>query len=160
MKRSRWIAPVTFGIALAAVLATTNTPAVADTAALQLPPEHREPALTKMKLQADKRFGFAPMTVNLSGMIETRDGNLLPVSGGQDIRLVVESPYLHVQSSVPVSTLVSDVHYEVTTTGPAEPAMFKRELEIRKPGRYIFRVHVLNPDGSVLSSNEVTVKAL
>lgn len=160
MKRTHRItaAMAVITVAAAAVLVTTNL--VADTAAAYLPPDQQGPDLNRMKLQADKRFGFAPMTVNLSGMIETKSGDLLPVMGGQDIRLVVESPFLNVQSSVPVSNLVSDIHYEATSAGPDAPSPFRRALEIRKPGKYIFRVHVLNPDGTVLSSNEVMVRAL
>jgi len=160
MKSNHRITAALAVVTFAAVLALVNTNVVADTAAAYLPPEQPGPDLAKMQLQADKRFGFAPMTVNLSGMIATKDGNLVPVQGGQDIRLVVESPFLNVQTGVPVSNLVSDLHYEATSAGPEEPSAFRRVLEIRKPGKYIFRVHVLNPDGTVLSSNEVMVRAL
>jgi len=157
MKLRRGVLAALIVIACAAI---PSNGTFADTAATYLPPVEGGPDVTRMKLQADRGFGFAPMTVNLSGMLETREGDLKPISGWQDIRLVVESPFLHVQSGVPVSNVVSDLHYEATMAGPAEPSAFKRALEIRKPGRYIFRVHVINPDGTVLSSNEVTIRAM
>lgn len=134
--------------------------ALADTAALYLPPEDSVAANSQVRLSADKQFGFAPMTVNLSGMLQKDNGDLVPVDGGHQIRVIVESPFLRVQNSGGVSSLVSDIHYEALTAGPAIPAAFRRALEIRRPGNYSFRVQVIAPDGQVLRSNEVNVKAL
>jgi hypothetical protein len=149
-------------VALAALAGAMlfSSPVVADAAATYVPPEAPIEKLERVKLMADKRFGFAPMTVRLSGMVETSGGNLVPVEGGQDIRLVVASPFLNVQQGVPVTTFATDTQYEAITTGPAEAQPFHRVLQLRKTGKYVFRVQILNPNGSVLSSNEVTVTAL
>jgi len=134
--------------------------ALADMAATYLPPEGDDGHLVKIRLTADRQFGFVPMQVNLSGMAQTQDGDLLPISGGQRIRLVVESPKLTVQSSLTVTRFMPDMHYEAFSPGPAVPAAFVRAIEIRRPGTYTFRVQVVAPDGAVLSSNDVSVRAL
>ncbi len=135
--------------------------ALADMALVSLPREvaaFAEPV--RVKLAADRMYGFAPMMVNLSGMVQTKGGDLIPVNGGQQVRVVVESPLLVAQSSGIVTQIVSGLHYEAVSDGPVTPSVFRRAFEIRRPGRYTFRVQVISPDGQILSSNEVDVKAL
>jgi len=134
--------------------------AVADSAALYLPPDEATSAQNQVKLSADRLFGFAPMTVNLSGMLEEKDGNLVPMNGGQQIRVIVESPFLRVMSSNNSSSVLSGLHFESTDAGPVVPSAFHRALEIRRPGTYLFRVQVIAPNGEVVNSNEVSVRAL
>jgi hypothetical protein len=134
--------------------------ALADTASLSLPPEETISSMHQVRLVSDKQFGFAPMTVNLSGMLQGDNGDLAPMNGGQQIRVVVESPFMRVQSSTGISPLVSDIHYEAFSAGPATPSPFRRAFEIRRPGTYSFRVQVITPGGEVLSSNEVSVRVM
>jgi hypothetical protein len=132
----------------------------ADTAALYLPPDEAPGIHGQVMLAADRSFGFAPMLVSLSGMLRQQNGNLLPMNGGQQIRVIVESPFLRVQNSSSVSPLMSALHYEAVSPGPSTPSAFRRVLEIRRPGTYSFRVQVVAPDGQVLNSNEVNVRVL
>ena len=134
--------------------------AMADTAALYIPPEETIVAPSQVKLTADRLYGFAPMIVNLSGMVQTHNGDLVPMNGGQQIRIVVESPFLRVHSGTSVSSVMNGRHYESLSAGPGMPAAFHRALEIRRAGTYLFRVQVIAPDGEVLNSNEVSVKVL
>jgi hypothetical protein len=143
-----------FGFAL------LGTAARADTAAMYLPPEDAGARQVQVQLVADRMFGFAPMTVNLSGMVRTDDGDLVPMNAGQKVRVVVESPLVRVQSGMNVDNLMFDLHYESFSAGPATPSPFKRAIEIRRPGNYTFRVQVIDPDGKILSSNDVSVRAL
>jgi hypothetical protein len=153
----RWGIVAVFGMV---ALALASQGAVADTAARYLPPDKDIDPAKKVRLVADKRHGFAPMTVSLSGMIETKAGSLIPMNGGQTLRLVIEEPFLSVQSSVTLSGRYSDLHYESSMYGPKRPMPFHREIQLRKPGRYMFRLEVTGADGRLLSSNEVSVKAL
>jgi len=141
-------------------LAIMTSGAIADTAALYLPDQDKTDPGVRVKLSADRMFGFVPMTVNLSGMVQTREGDLMPVNGGQTIRVVVESPLLQVQSSENVTAIANDMHYEAVTPGPVSPSAFRRLMEIRRPGHYKFRVQVIAPDGEVIGSNEISVRAL
>lgn len=118
----------------------------------------REPA--QVSLTADRLVGFVPMKLNLSGTVLTRTGDLLPVSSEQKIRVVVESARVRVHNSMTITNMMPDYHYETSAPGPAKPGAFRRAIEIRRPGTYTFRVQVIASDGSVLSSNDVSVKAL
>jgi len=148
------------GVLGAVGLSLVAAGAFADTAALYLPPDEPLGVHSQVMLAADRVFGFAPMMVNLSGMLRQPNGNLLPMNGGQQIRVIVESPFLRVQNSSSVSPLVSAFHYEAVSPGPASPTAFRRMLEIKRPGTYSFRVQVLAPGGQVLNSNEVSVRVL
>jgi hypothetical protein len=158
MTMGRRVAAAVVGLLGIALLAS---PAPADTAAVYLPQgEDLGGRPTDVLLAADRLFGFVPMRVNLSGMVKTEAGDLIPVHAGQKIRLVVESPMLRVRNGDTVTSLVSEMHYEAVTPGPASPTAFRRAIEIRRPGHYLVRVQVIAPDGDVLSSNEVSVRAL
>jgi len=154
--KRRWIAAL-LGL-LGGVFVVTG--ARADIASFTEPPSGEGVSARHVILRADRIFGFAPMMVRLSGMLQEPDGNLFPMRAGQRIRVVVESPFLRVQSSGNFLPLVSDTHYEALSLGPDEPAAFQRSMEIRRPGTYSFRVQVLSPDGEVLNSNEVSVRIL
>lgn len=141
--------------------ALLSSAVLAGAAATYVPPREEEDWTAKtVRLVADKRHGFVPMTVNLTGMMEGEEGALKPLEAGRTVRLVVEAPFLQVQNSQKASNYYSDLHYAVESAGPAKPSAFFRELELRKPGSYRFRIQVMDPDGKVLSSNEVNVKAL
>lgn len=158
MKSARFLAIAILGFV---GIALTTTSALAGAAAGYIPPtdDTHEQART-MFLMADKMHGFAPMSVRLSGMMRTDEGNLIPLDGGQTIRLVVVSPFLSVQHSKGEPRIFADVRYEAITEGPKEPSAFKRVVELRKPGRYVFHVQVVDDDGTIVSSNRVSVKAL
>ncbi|MBI3450343.1 MAG: hypothetical protein HY049_15690 [Acidobacteria bacterium] len=154
--KRRWIAAL-LGL-LGGVCFATGVRA--DIASFTEPPQAERITARHVMLRADRIFGFAPMTIRLSGMLQEPDGNLSPMKGGQRVRIVVESPFLRVQSSGNFLPLVSDTHYEALSVGPDEPTAFQRSMEIRKPGTYSFRVQVLSTNGEVLNSNEVSVKVL
>jgi len=154
MRKGRKVAGAVVGVVGILLLVTA---ARADTAAYDLTPDSRD---VQLRLAADRMFGFAPMKVNLSGMVQMENGDLRPVDAGQIVRLIVDSPLLSVQqpASARVS-LVPDLHYESETPGPREPSALYKSIEIRTPGRYMFRVQIVSPDGTVLSSNQVDVRA-
>lgn len=158
MKPVRFLAVAILGFV---GIALTTTSALAGAAAGYIPPtDDTDEQVRMMFLMADKRHGFAPMSVRLSGMMRTDNGNLVPLDGGQTIRLVVVSPFLSVQHSKGEPHIFADVRYEAITDGPEEPSAFKRVVELRKPGRYVFHVQVVDVDGRIVSSNRVSVKAL
>ncbi len=132
----------------------------ADTAAYYEPPAADVEPPSRAKLVADRQFGFAPMTVTLAGMLESPAGALLPIDNEQDVVLVVESPFLQISNSSGSRNIGTDFHYEATASGPVHPAVFLRSIELRRPGRYIFRIQVIDQAGQVLESNEVTIKAM
>ncbi len=134
--------------------------ASADTAAYYEPPPADVAAPSRAKLVADRQFGFAPMTVTLAGMLESSAGALLPIDNDLDVVLVVESPFIHLSNSSGSRYIGTDFHYESTTSGPADQAVFIRAIELRRPGRYVFRIQVVDRAGQVLESNEVTIKAM
>jgi hypothetical protein len=154
MSKGQRIAVAAVGVVGLLLIATV---AMADTAAYDPKAELKD---VRVMLAADRIFGFAPMTVNLSGMVKTEDGDLRPVGGGEVVRVVVESPLLRVQNGLDsFVSLVPDMHYESQSLGPVEPSALRKTIEIRSPGRYTFRVQVVAADGGVLSSNEVDVRA-
>jgi hypothetical protein len=114
----------------------------------------------QVSLTADRTVGFVPMKLNLSGTVQTKAGDLLPVSSEQRIRVVVESARVRVHNSMTITNMMPDYHYETSAPGPTSPGAFRRAVEIRRPGTYTFRVQVIAADGSVLSSNDVSVKVL
>jgi hypothetical protein len=146
------------GILGLAVLASTSL--LADTAVAFVPPEESAFEAANVKLMADRQFGFAPLKIHLSGMLQSREGDLFPLDGEQRVRLVVESPFLHVQNSSGESWVGTDFRLESTSSGPEQPNAFTRFIELKRPGRYVFRLTVLDTDGRVVQSDEVTVKAL
>ena len=145
-------------LGLLALAAVTLLPA--DTAAYYEPPPDAAEEISKARLVADRLHGFAPMKVTLSAMLESRGGDLFPIAGGRAVMLVVESPFLHRSTTTGSHHIGTDYRYETVSQGHGEPAVYTRTVELTRPGRYIFRVQVLDDAGAVLESNEVTVKAM
>ncbi|HXI02161.1 MAG TPA: hypothetical protein VNI57_03195 [Candidatus Saccharimonadales bacterium] len=155
--RKTWI------VILVAVLglATAAAPSVlADSAAYYVPPQQEEPAPASARLMADKPFGFVPLTVNLSGMLQARNGDLLPIPTNGTVTLFVESPFLHMSTVAGSYQIGTDYRYESTTRQPADSLAFTRAIKVERPGRYLFRIQVTDSQGRILQSNEVTVKAM
>src|SRR5262245_36083499 len=65
----------------------------------------------QVSLTTDRTVGFVPMKLNLSGTVQTRAGDLLPVSSEQKIRVVVESARLRVNNSMTITNMMPDYHY-------------------------------------------------
>jgi hypothetical protein len=145
--------------ALLGIAALAVVPLLADTAAYYQPPDPERVPSRLAKLVADRQFGFAPMTVNLSGMLQSRDGSLFPIESGSNIVLVVESPFLYMKTTTGSNHIGTDFRQVSSAALPDRDSAFAKAVEIRRPGRYVFRIHVLDQSGVVSYSNEVTVKA-
>ncbi|MCI0548626.1 MAG: hypothetical protein L0027_15245 [Candidatus Rokubacteria bacterium] len=156
---SFWKKAVISTIGLASIVVAVP-PVTADTAAYYEPPAQPAPEPTRARLVADRQFGFAPMTVTLSGMLESGNGMLHPIDESQDVVLVVESPFLHTTNGSGSRSIGTDFRYEARTSTAADARAFYRAVEIKRPGRYLFRIQVLDGAGQVLQSNEVTIKAM
>lgn len=155
--RKTWI------VILVAVLglATAAAPSVlADSAAYYVPPPQQEPVPASAKLVADRPFGFVPLTVNLSGMLQARNGDLLPIPTNGTVTLLVESPFLQMHSVAGSYQIGTDYRFESTTQQPADAQAYTRSIKVNRPGRYLFRIQVTDSQGRILQSNEVTVKAM
>lgn len=146
--------------ALLAVLVLATVPLTADTAAYYEPPDVDGSEPLQARLVASRQFGFAPLTIRLSGMLETRGGDLFPIGSNQDVILTVESPFLYMQSTAGSYHIGTDYRLETTLDGKATPSVFAQIIALERPGRYVFRIHVVDESGTVVTSNEVTVKAL
>lgn len=145
---------------LLAMLVLAAYPVTADTAAYEEPPQADVASNLQARLVASHQFGFAPMTVRLSGMMESSRGDLFPIGSNREIILTVESPFLYMQSSSGSYHIGTDYRMEDTSNGQDGPSIFTRSVDLKRPGRYVFRIHVVDESGAVVASNEVTVKAM
>ncbi len=111
----------------------------------------------KLRIKVDRTMGLVPLKVKISGDLrgEQRDATLAP---DQHVFVEVESSYVRVVGGDRSMALDHGGVAELDSSGVERP--MEREIVIKTPGTYLFRIIVRDEDGNALFSNKVKVKAI
>ena len=111
----------------------------------------------KLRIKVDRTMGLVPLTVKIVGDLrgEQRDATLAP---DQHVFVEVESSYVRVVGGDRFMDLGHGGVAELDSSGVERP--MEREIVIKTPGTYHFRIIVRDEDGNALFSNKVKVRAM
>ena len=117
-------------------------------------------APARVNLKASRVVGFAPLSLELTGIVRDANGREIRPAPGLRSRLAVESPYFQINNGkrltpiLPVGTTVEG------SGGLQSTDAWVRTLIIRRPGTYTFRWLVEGEDGVERVSNEVQIRVM
>ena len=111
----------------------------------------------RLRIKVDRTMGLVPLTVTIVGDLrgEQRDATLAP---DQHVFVEVESSYVRMVGGDRAIDLGHGGVAELDSSGVEHP--MDREIVIKTPGTYLFRIIVRDEDGNALFSNKVKVKAM
>ena len=111
----------------------------------------------RLRIKVDRTMGLVPLKVTISGDLrgEQRDAMLAP---DQHVFVEVESSYVRMVGGDRAIDLGHGGVAELDSAGVERP--MEREILIKTPGTYLFRIIVRDEDGNALFSNKVKVKAM
>ncbi len=111
----------------------------------------------KLRIKVDRTMGLVPLTVTIVGDLrgEQRDATLSP---DQHVFVEVASSYVRVVGGDRSMALDHGGVAELDSSGVEHP--MEREILIKTPGTYHFRIIVRDEDGNALFSNKVKVRAM
>ena len=111
----------------------------------------------RLRIKVDRTMGLVPLKVTISANLrgEQRDATLAP---DQHVFVEVESSYVRVVGGDRAMYLDHGGVAELDSAGVERP--MEREILIKTPGTYLFRIIVRDEDGNALFSNKVKVKAM
>ncbi len=111
----------------------------------------------RLRIKVDRTMGLVPLKVKISGDLRggQRDATLAP---DQHVFVEVEASYIRVVGGDRSLDLGHGGVAELDSSGVERP--MEREIVIKTPGTYLFRIIVRDEDGNALFSNKVKVKAM
>ena len=111
----------------------------------------------RLRIKVDRTMGLVPLKVKISGDLRggQRDATLAP---DQHVFVEVEASYIRVVGGDRSMDLGHGGVAELDSSGVERP--MEREIVIKTPGTYLFRIIVRDEDGNALFSNKVKVKAM
>ena len=111
----------------------------------------------RLRIKVDRTMGLVPLKVKISADLrgEQRDATLAP---DQHVFVEVESSYVRMVGGDRAMYLDHGGVAELDSSGVERP--MEREIVIKTPGTYHFRIIVRDEDGNALFSNKVKVKAM
>ena len=111
----------------------------------------------KLRIKVDRTMGLVPLTVTIVGDLrgEQRNATLSP---DQHVFVEVASSYVRVVGGDRSMALDHGGVAELDSSGVEHP--MEREILIKTPGTYHFRIIVRDEDGNALFSNKVKVRAM
>ena len=111
----------------------------------------------RLRIKVDRTMGLVPLKVKISGDLRggQRDATLAP---DQHVFVEVEASYIRVVGGDRSLDLGHGGVAELDSAGVERP--MEREILIKTPGTYLFRIIVRDEDGNALFSNKVKVKAI
>ncbi len=111
----------------------------------------------RLRIKVDRTMGLVPLKVKISADLRggQRDATLAP---DQHVFVEVEASYIRVVGGDRSLDLGHGGVAELDSSGVERP--MEREIVIKTPGTYLFRIIVRDEDGNALFSNKVKVKAM